>query len=89
MNWWNELIFTCSYKFRKAKCYCIVVDMVKTVGVGMVKTEGVAIDHGILKSVVSHKLFDKLSTLTEWLLHVNGDAMKFGLRVILLCIFDI
>ena len=31
----------------------------------MVKTDGDAIDHGILKSVVSHKLFDKLRTSTE------------------------
>ena len=47
----------------------------------MVKNEWGLIDHGTLKSGVSHKLFDELSILIEWFLHADSDGVIFGLMV--------
>ena len=56
---------------------------------GIVKNGRGLIDHGTLKSGVSHKVFDELSKLTEQFLHVDSDGKTFGLSTNLLCIFDI
>ena len=37
------------------------------------------IDHGTLKSGVSHKWFDELSILIKWFLHADSDGIIFGL----------
>ena len=55
----------------------------------MVKNGRGRIDHGALKSGVSHKSFDELSRLIEWFLHADNDGIIFGLTANLLCIFDI
>ena len=55
----------------------------------MVKNGWGLIDHGTLKSSVSHKWFDELSRLTEWFLHADSDGIIFGLAANLLCILDI
>ena len=55
------------------------------------------IDHGTLKSRVSHKWFtkkkkkwfDELSRVSERFLHVDSDEIIFGLTTNLHCIFDI
>ena len=47
------------------------------------------VDHGILKSGVSHKWFDELSILIELFLHVDSDRIIFGLMTNLLSIFDV
>ena len=57
--------------------------------VAMVNNGGDFLDHWILKSCISHKWFDDLSRLTEWLLHANRDGVNFSLSASLLCIFDI
>ena len=57
---------------------------------GMVKNGPDLLDHGTLKSGVSHQWFDKLSRLIEWFLNVAfSDGIIFGLTTNLLCIFDI
>ena len=56
---------------------------------GKVKNELGLIDHGTLKSSVSHKCFDELSILIEWFLYASIDEIIFGLMANLLCIFDI
>ena len=58
MRWF----FTCWYKFRKPKSYF------NNHWVGMVKNGQGLIDHGTLKSGVSHKWFDELSRSIEWFL---------------------
>ena len=55
----------------------------------MVKKEWGSRDHGTLKSGVSHKWFDELSRLIEWLLCTDSNGMVFGLTSSLLCIFYI
>ena len=55
----------------------------------MVKNGRVRIDHGTLKSSVSHKWFDKLSKLIKWFLHADSDGIIFGLMANLLCVFDV
>ena len=55
MVWWNELVFACWCKYRKAKSY---------LG-GHGQNGGGFIDHGTLKSGVYHKWFDELSWLIE------------------------
>ena len=84
-EWTDEMswLFACWYKFRKAKSYF------NNYWVGIVKNEWGLIDHGTLKSGVSHKWFDKLSRLMEWFLHADSDGIIFGLMVNLLYIFDI
>ena len=47
------------------------------------------LDHGTLKSGVSHKWFDESSRLIEWFLDADSDGITFGLTTNLLCIFDI
>ena len=47
------------------------------------------LDHGTLKSGVSHKWFDGLSKLTEWFLHADSNWTIFGLTTNLLCVLDI
>ena len=49
----------------------------------------VRLDHGTLKSGVSHKWFDELSKLIEWFLCTDNDGMVFSLTSNLLYIFDI
>ena len=44
----------------------------------MIKTEWGLIDHGTLKSGVSHKWFDELSILIECFLHADSDGVIFG-----------
>ena len=46
------------------------------------------LDHGTLKSGVSHKWFDKSSWLIEWFLHADSDWIVYGLRTSLLCILS-
>ena len=46
---------------------------------GIVKNEWVLIDHGSLKSGVSHKWLDELSISIEWFLHADSDGIIFGL----------
>ena len=45
----------------------------------MVKNEWGFIDHGTLKSGVSHKWFDEFSIFIEWFLHANTDGKFFVL----------
>ena len=45
----------------------------------MVKNEYGLIDHGTLKSGVSHKWFDELSILIQWFLYADSDGIIFGL----------
>ena len=59
-------LFSCWYKFRKAKSY-------------FNKNEWGLIDHGTLESVVSQKWCDNLSILIEWFLHANSDGIIFDL----------
>ena len=47
------------------------------------------IDNGTLISSVSHKWFNEMSRLIEWFLHVDSDAIAFGLMANLLLIFVI
>ena len=56
--------------------------------VGMIKNGGDFSDHKTLKSGVSHKWFNKLTTLIEWFLHTDSDKIIFGLTTNQLCIFD-
>ena len=55
----------------------------------MIENERGLIDHGTLKSVVSHKVFDELSRLIKLFLHADSDKIIFGLMASPLCIFDI
>ena len=57
--------------------------------VGIVNNGWDLMDHGTLKSGVSHKWFDELSRLSEQFLYVDSDGIIFGLMTNLLCIFDI
>ena len=57
--------------------------------IGWAKNGRDLIDHGTLKSGVSHKWFDELSRLIEWFLHADSDRIVFGLTANLLCTFDI
>ena len=56
---------------------------------GIHKYEWDLLDHGSLKSGVSHKWFDGLSRLVEWFLHVDSDLIIFGFTTNLLCLLDI
>ena len=48
------------------------------------------LEHGTLKSGVSHKWFDELSILIEWFLCAHfSDGIIIGLNTNLLCVFDI
>ena len=53
---------------------------------GIVKNAWGHIDHGTLKSGVSHKLFDELRRLTERFFHVDSDGIIFGFTTNLLCV---
>ena len=55
----------------------------------MLKNRWDLLDHGILKSSVSHKWFDKSSRLIRGFLHADSDWISFGLTTNLLGIFDI
>ena len=55
----------------------------------MFKNRWDLIDHGTLKSGVSHKWFDELSRLIKWFLHANSDGISFSLMASLLCVYDI
>ena len=55
----------------------------------MLKNERDLLDHGTLKSSLSHKWFDESSRLTEWFLHAESDWIIIGLTTNPLCIFDI
>ena len=54
----------------------------------MIKNGKDLLDHGTLKSGVSHKWFDELSRLVEWFLLVDGDWIIFGLTTNIFGIFD-
>ena len=84
-EWIDEMswFFACWYKFSESKSYF------DNYWVGMVKNGWGIIDHGTLKSGVSHKLFDELSRLIEWFLLADSDGIMFGLMANLLWIFDI
>ena len=84
-EWIDEMSwhFVHWYKFTKVKSYC---DNYK---VGIVKNAWGHIDHGTLKSGVSHKLFDELRRLIERFFHVDSDGIIFGFTTNLLCVFDI
>ena len=56
---------------------------------GMLKNKWDLLDHGTLKSGVSHKWFDGSSRLTEWFLHVDSDWIIIGLTTHLFCVLDI
>ena len=47
--------------------------------VSIIKNGGGLTDHGTLKSGVSHKWFDELKKLIEWILHVHSDGIICGL----------
>ena len=47
------------------------------------------LDHGTLKSGVSHKWFDISSRLIEWFLHADSDWIVYGLTTSLVCILGI
>ena len=81
----NEMrwTFPCWYKFRKDKYW------VNNYWVGMLKNVRDLLDHGTLKSGVSHKWCDEPSWLNEWFLHADSDWIIFGLTTNLLYIFDI
>ena len=53
---------------------------------GRVKSGWCLIDHGTLKSVVSHRWFDELSRLTERFLYVVNDGIIFDLTTGVLCV---
>ena len=55
----------------------------------MLKNGGYFLNHGTLKSVLSHKWFDESSRLVEWFLHAYSDWINFGFTTNLLGIFDI
>ena len=55
----------------------------------MLKNEWDLLDHGILKSGVSHKWIDGLSRLIEWFLHADSDWIIFGLTTNLLYVLGI
>ena len=55
----------------------------------MVKNGRHLLDHGSLKSGVSHKWFDELSRSTEWFLHADSEGITFGLATYLLCILHL
>ena len=62
----------------------------KNYWVGTVKNGPDLLDHGTLKSSVSHKWFDELSRLIEWFVHVDfRDGIIIGLIANFFCIFDI
>ena len=81
----NEMrwTFPCWYKFRKDKYW------VNNYWLGMLKNVRDLLDHGTLKSGVSHKWCDEPSWLNEWFLHADSDWIIFGLTTNLLYIFDI
>ena len=82
INWWNELFF-CILIFRK------VQDLGKLKVTLIIVRACSKIDHGTLKSGVSHKLFDELSRFFEWFLRANSDGIIFGVTASLLYVFDI
>ena len=55
----------------------------------MLKNGGYLLNHGTLKSGVSHKWFDESSRLVEWFLHAYSGWINFGFTTNLLGIFDI
>ena len=69
MSWF----LACWYKFRKVNSYF------DNYWVGLVKNGWGVIDHWTLKSGVSHKWFDDLSRLTEWLLEWNNVGLVTNL----------
>ena len=77
IKWMDKMswFFTCWYKCSKAKSY-------------LVKNGGGCIDHGTLKSGVSHNWFDEPSRWIESFLHGDSDGI-FGLMANLLCICDV
>ena len=64
----------CWYKFRKAKSFF------NSFWVVVFKNGYSLLVHGTLKSGVSHKWFYKLSRLSEWFLHADGDGIFLVLR---------
>ena len=55
----------------------------------MFKNRRDLIDHGTLKSGVSHNWFDELNRSIKWFFHADSDGISFSLMVNLLCVSDI
>ena len=53
----------------------------------MVRNGWGLINHGTLKSGVSHKWFDELNRLNKWFLHADSDGIIFDLMASQLSIF--